>query len=93
MLGKHPDAEHTIKNVDAYEEVMEDLRGSIIPELELIEARITGPTKELQVVLKSIRKSITKREHKVRLYHMCCVSILHVTLILSCLILTAITIR
>ena len=37
----------------------------IAPELELIDGRIQGPTKELQSVLRHIRKSITKREHKV----------------------------
>ena len=47
---------------------MEELRSTIGPELELIESRISGPTKEFQAVLKLIRKSITKREHKVR-YH------------------------
>ncbi len=66
LLGKHPDAEHTVKSVDGYEGVMEELKGAIVPELELIEARIHGPIKELQGVLKLIRKSITKRDHKVR---------------------------
>lgn len=36
-----------------------------MPELELIESRIIGPIKEFQNILKSIRKSIAKREHKV----------------------------
>ncbi|KAL4254548.1 Bridging integrator 3/RVS161-like protein [Abortiporus biennis] len=64
LLGKHPEATHTVKNVDAYEAAMEELKGLIVPELELIESRIVGPVKELQTVLKAIRKSITKREHK-----------------------------
>ncbi|KAJ3476179.1 hypothetical protein NLI96_g11340 [Meripilus lineatus] len=64
LIGKHPEAEHTVKNVDAYEGTLEELKGAIVPELELIEARITGPIKELQGVLKQIRKSITKRDHK-----------------------------
>lgn len=45
---------------------MEELRSIIGPELELIESRINMPTKEFQGVLKLIRKSITKREHKVQ---------------------------
>jgi amphiphysin len=54
-----------VRNVDAYEAMMEETRQSVGPELELIESRIVGPVKEYQQVLKTIRKSITKREHKV----------------------------
>lgn len=65
LIGKHPDAGHTIRNVTKYEAAMEEMRALIAPELELIESRITGPTKELQSVMKLIRKTITKRDHKV----------------------------
>ncbi|KAF9001389.1 BAR-domain-containing protein [Hymenopellis radicata] len=68
LLGKHPEASHTIHSVDKYQNAMEELRASIGPELELIESRIMGPTKELQTILKMIRKSITKREHKLTDY-------------------------
>ncbi|EPQ61224.1 BAR-domain-containing protein [Gloeophyllum trabeum ATCC 11539] len=64
LLGKHPDCAHTIRNVDAYQAALEELRGSVAPELELIESRIHGPLKEYQGVLKTVRKTITKREHK-----------------------------
>ncbi|KAI0045758.1 BAR-domain-containing protein [Auriscalpium vulgare] len=64
LLGKFPDAAHTIKNVDAYQSALEDLRTTVAPELELIESRVVGPIKELQVVMKAIRKMITKRDHK-----------------------------
>jgi len=47
---------------------MEELRSAVGPELELIESRIVGPTKELQQVMKTIRKSITKRDHKLTDY-------------------------
>lgn len=43
---------------------MDELRLSLSPELELIEGRIIGPVKELQGVMKLIRKNITKRDHK-----------------------------
>ena len=66
LLGKHPQAEHTMKNVDMYENALEELKNSIVPELELIESRVLGPMKELQTVMKTIRKTITKRDHKVR---------------------------
>ncbi|KAH9855785.1 BAR-domain-containing protein [Lenzites betulinus] len=62
--SKHPDAQHTIANVDGYQAAIEDLKASVVPELELIDSRIVGPIKEFQNILKAIRKSITKREHK-----------------------------
>lgn len=66
LVGKHPEAAHTVRSVPKYESAMEEMRSLIAPELELIESRIVGPTKEFQTVLKTIRKTITKREHKVR---------------------------
>ncbi|THU90764.1 BAR-domain-containing protein [Dendrothele bispora CBS 962.96] len=64
LLGKHPEAEHTIRSVDKYQNATEELRSSVGPELELIESRIVGPTKEFQTIMKTIRKTITKRDHK-----------------------------
>ncbi|KAF5377247.1 hypothetical protein D9615_006407 [Tricholomella constricta] len=64
LIGKHPDAGHTIRNVTKYEAAMEEMRSLVAPELELIESRIMGPLKELQTTMKLIRKTITKREHK-----------------------------
>jgi len=68
LMGKNPDAAQTIRSVTKYETAMEELRSSIGPELELIESRIVGPVKELQQVMKTIRKSITKRDHKLTDY-------------------------
>ncbi|KAE9409391.1 BAR-domain-containing protein [Gymnopus androsaceus JB14] len=56
LIGKNPDAAHTIKSVTKYETAMEELRSAVGPELELIESRIN--------VMKTIRKTITKRDHK-----------------------------
>ncbi|KAI0089772.1 BAR-domain-containing protein [Irpex rosettiformis] len=64
LIRKHPEAEHTVKHVDQYEGIMDELKAAVVPELELIESRILGPVKELQGVMKAIRKSITKRDHK-----------------------------
>jgi len=64
LLGRFPQAAHTIRNVDAYNAALEELRASISPELELIESRVVGPVKELQGIMKAIRKTITKRDHK-----------------------------
>ncbi|KAJ7037500.1 hypothetical protein C8F04DRAFT_1209850 [Mycena alexandri] len=68
LIGKHPDSSQTVRSVSKYETAMEELRSSIGPELELIESRVVGPTKELQQVMKLIRKSITKRDHKLTDY-------------------------
>jgi len=65
LLSKHPEAAHTINNVDSYQSTMDELRSTIAPELELIESRVVGPVKELQGIMKMIRKMITKRDHKV----------------------------
>ncbi|EJD04441.1 BAR-domain-containing protein [Fomitiporia mediterranea MF3/22] len=64
LIGKNPDAQDTIRNVDGYQQLFEELRMSITPELELIESRIVTPVKELQTIMKQIRKNITKRNHK-----------------------------
>jgi len=45
--------------------VNSELRAALAPELELIDSRIIAPAKELQGILKQIRKNITKRDHKV----------------------------
>jgi amphiphysin len=66
LIGRHPEAEDTVRNVTAYQADMEELRQTLSPELELIESRIVGPVKELQTIMKGIRKGITKRDHKVR---------------------------
>ena len=55
--------------MDQYEGALEDLKSSVVPELELIESRIVGPVKELQSIMKLIRKSLTKRDHKVGVDH------------------------
>ena len=67
LMGKHPEAEQTIRNAGKYESMMEELKTLVLPELELIESRIAGPSKELSIIMKQIRKTITKRNHKVRL--------------------------
>ncbi|THG94135.1 hypothetical protein EW026_g7274 [Hermanssonia centrifuga] len=64
LAQRHPEAEHTINNVDAYDGALEELKAAIVPELDLIDSRVVGPVKELQGIMKLIRKSITKRDHK-----------------------------
>ncbi|EKM83672.1 hypothetical protein AGABI1DRAFT_66540 [Agaricus bisporus var. burnettii JB137-S8] len=64
LLGKHSEAEHTIRSVTKHETAMEEMKTLVTPELELIESRILAPAKEVQTIMKQIRKTITKREHK-----------------------------
>ncbi|KZT58527.1 BAR-domain-containing protein [Calocera cornea HHB12733] len=64
VIGKHPDAQETIRNLPVYQREMEELKEALQPELELIQTRIIGPVKELQGIMKGIRKAITKRDHK-----------------------------
>lgn len=65
LIGRHPDSADTVRNVTIYQTQMEELRAAVAPELELIESRIVAPTRELQTIMKQIRKNITKRDHKV----------------------------
>ncbi|KAE8225365.1 hypothetical protein CF319_g1883 [Tilletia indica] len=61
---KHPNAFKTILHVSQYQTVMEELRETLTPEIELVESRIVGPIKDFINVVKSVRKNITKRDHK-----------------------------
>ncbi|GAA5840539.1 hypothetical protein JCM9279_007359 [Rhodotorula babjevae] len=64
LTARFPQAETTLRNIDHYHELMGELRDAVQPELELIDARVTAPLKEYQELLKKIRKTVTKREHK-----------------------------
>jgi len=64
LSSKHPTIAATIANTPPYAEHLDELRSAVAPELELIESRVIGPVKEFQGVLKVIRKTITKRDHK-----------------------------
>ncbi|KAG8926158.1 hypothetical protein FRC02_009174 [Tulasnella sp. 418] len=62
--SKFPEAMATFRHATPYQQEMDELRATLSPELELIESRIVGPIKELQSIMKLIRKNITKRDHK-----------------------------
>ncbi|KAI5453390.1 BAR adaptor protein Hob1 [Naganishia albida] len=64
LTSRHPQAEVTVNNIGQYQQLMEDLRETLAPELELIESRVIAPSIELQDICKRIRKTITKRDHK-----------------------------
>ena len=53
-----------IRACEEYEAVVNELKASLAPELEMIEARIVKPAEELMEVIKGVRKMATKRDHK-----------------------------
>lgn len=53
-----------IRACEEYETVVKDLQETVAPELEMIETRVIRPADELLDVIKVIRKSALKREHK-----------------------------
>ncbi|KAG6918697.1 hypothetical protein DXG01_012515 [Tephrocybe rancida] len=46
LIGKHPEADQTVRSATKYETTMEEMRSLVSPELELIESRIVAPLKE-----------------------------------------------
>ena len=53
-----------IRACEEYEAVVKDLQETLAPELEMIDTRVIRPANELLDVIKVIRKTATKREHK-----------------------------
>lgn len=47
---------------------MAELKDTLAPELDLIEGRVMTPAKEFKELLQRCRKTIVKRNHKVRYY-------------------------
>jgi amphiphysin len=53
-----------IKACEQYEEVVRDLQQTLAPELDTVESRIIGPANQLLDIMKAVRKTATKRDHK-----------------------------
>ena len=53
-----------IEACEQYEAIVKELQATLAPELEMIETRVIRPADELLEVVKIIRKSVTKRQHK-----------------------------
>jgi amphiphysin len=60
----HPQASNTIVNLNYFQGSMDELRETLTPEIELIESRILVPLGEFMQILKTTRKNIVKRDHK-----------------------------
>jgi amphiphysin len=53
-----------IRACEEYEAIVRELQASLQPELEMIETRVIRPADELLDVIKAVRKTSTKRDHK-----------------------------
>ena len=53
-----------IRACEEYEAIVKELQGTLAPELEMIEARVIRPADELLEVIKIVRKTAVKRDHK-----------------------------
>lgn len=53
-----------IEACEEYEAIVNELKASLQPELEMIEARIVKPADELGEIIKAVRKTANKRDHK-----------------------------
>lgn len=53
-----------IRACEEYEAVVKELQETLAPELEMIESRVINPANELLDVLKVVKKTVVKREHK-----------------------------
>lgn len=53
-----------IRACEEYEAIVRDLQATLHPELEMIETRVVKPADELLDIIKVIRKTASKRDHK-----------------------------
>lgn len=53
-----------IRACEEYEAIVKELQETLAPELEMIDSRVIRPANELLDVIKVIRKTATKRDHK-----------------------------
>ncbi|KAI1001555.1 Regulator of cytoskeleton and endocytosis [Podosphaera aphanis] len=60
----HEGSPEGIRACEEYESIVKDLQSSLQPELEMIETRVIRPANELLEIIKAIRKTALKRQHK-----------------------------
>jgi len=53
-----------IEACEQYEQIVQELKETIAPELEMIEQRVIAPADELLTIIKAVRKITVKRDHK-----------------------------
>ena len=49
---------------EEYQVIVQELKASLEPEIEMIQTRVVGPAEELMAIVKNARKWINKRDHK-----------------------------
>ncbi|KAF8941966.1 hypothetical protein BGZ47_007003 [Haplosporangium gracile] len=59
-----PTAPESIQAIDNFQAVMRDTRDTLLPEVDNLELTVVRPLQEMQNNMKLIRKTMTKREHK-----------------------------
>ncbi|KAG0046034.1 hypothetical protein BGZ83_008761 [Gryganskiella cystojenkinii] len=57
-------APESVQAVDDFQAVMREIRDLLLPEVDKLELTVVRPLTEMQNLMKLIRKSITKRDHK-----------------------------
>ncbi|KAF9929919.1 hypothetical protein FBU30_001078, partial [Linnemannia zychae] len=57
-------APESVQAVDDFQAVMREIRDLLLPEVDKLEATVVRPLTEMQTLMKMIRKTITKRDHK-----------------------------
>ncbi|GAB7365599.1 hypothetical protein MBLNU230_g6668t1 [Neophaeotheca triangularis] len=53
-----------IRACEEYEAIVQELKANLKPELEMIETRVVRPADELLEIVKAVRKTALKRDHK-----------------------------
>ena len=53
-----------IRACEEYENIVGELQATLQPELEMIQSRVIGPADELMSIIKVVRKTTVKRQHK-----------------------------
>ncbi|KAF9960210.1 hypothetical protein BGZ65_012636 [Modicella reniformis] len=57
-------APESVQAVEDYQAVMTEIRDLLLPELDKVEDQVMRPLTEMQNIMKMIRKSLVKRDHK-----------------------------
>ncbi|KAK3846930.1 MAG: hypothetical protein J3R72DRAFT_432743 [Linnemannia gamsii] len=57
-------APESVQAVDDFQAVMREIRDLLLPEVDKLEATVVRPLTEMQTLMKMIRKTIVKRDHK-----------------------------
>ncbi|KAG0368255.1 hypothetical protein BGZ54_002349 [Gamsiella multidivaricata] len=57
-------APESVQAVDDFQAVMREIRDILLPEVDKLEASVVTPLTEMQNLMKMIRKTIVKRDHK-----------------------------